>query len=557
MRGGDGADTHAMHLQSAAHRIATLLRKASHLIPCWDNKHGQAHLETLDGRVMLAADVAVTMIDNLPSFVVPGDKLTLSATVSNQGDAVARGSVTVRFLAPSVDAQDPTGVVATVTRNVNLRPGQTMVFTAKWTATGEASADIHDFGASLTAAEAINESQENDISMVEGGFDLKYLFGSYGDRRNVTFVTADADGTIISYSLRGAGYGEFRAAESEGDVAGLDVIGTGGGSQLIISLKGGDRTANLENNINIAGSLRRFDARNVNFTGSIAVAGSVREFTAGNLTDMDMTVFGGGAAMKFNAGAVTNLRLESATPLASLDVTSWEWITDDTRQDLAENELSTLVAPWIGKLTTRGEFSAVTSLSGAGAPGLTLNTAKIGGVFSGQMAVVGNIGTFGAASMNQGLLVCAGVIARANITLAVDASIWATSLLRLDVGTITSMDVGAGVTFDATSLGGLADGNAQLLGWGSGNLGSISVRGSVGTARFVAGVDPVNGTFLDEDDVNAGLGTIGKIDIKGTATDVLFAGTTFIATAKIGGSSVQTALDDRFIWLEADGSASV
>jgi len=508
------------------------------------------HLEPLDGRTMLAADLAVTMVDNVPSFVVPGDKLTFAATVSNQGDAAAKGRVTVRFLAPSLNSEDPTGVVATVTRNINLRPGQTTVLTAKWTATGNASAGVHDYGVTLEAADAINEFTENDSSIIEGGFDLKYLFGSYGNRRNVTFVTSDSDGTTISYSIKGAGYGEFRPAEALDEVAGLDLIGTGTRDQFVIALKGGDRVANLDNAINIAGSLRKFDAKGVNFSGRITAGGTIGDFHAGNLTDLDFEILGAGGAMKFKAGAVANLRLTSATPIASLDVTSWQWLADETRPDLRENELSTLTAPWISKLTTRGKFSAITSLSGAGATGTTLGQAKISGVFSGQMAVAGNIGSFAATVMDQGLLLCSGTIAAANIALAIDGSIWCNSLLKFEAGTIQMLDVAAGVTFDASSLEGLADGNTQLLNWNGGNIGSVTVKGNVSTARFAAGIDPVNGALLDEDDVNAGLGTIGKIDLKGAAVDVLFAASNFLPKAKIAGATVLTAADERFVWLE-------
>jgi uncharacterized repeat protein (TIGR01451 family) len=510
----------------------------------------QGTCERLDNRAMLAADLAVSITENLPQFVVPGDRLTFTATVSNQGDAPARGPVTVRFLAPSIDAEDPIGVVASVTRNISLRPGQTTVLTARWTANANASPGQHNFGALLEADPSINESTENDSSISEGGFDLKYLFGSYGDRRNVTLTMSDDDGSQIVYSLRGGGYGEFRPAETDDEIAGLDIIGTGSADQFSIAVKGGDRIANLSNNINITGSLRKFDAKAVNFTGSIIAGGSITDFVARDLTDLDFTLAGVGAPMKFKAGTVTNLRLESSTPIAQLDVTSWSWLTAEEGDDRAENELSTLTAPWVGRITTRGEFSAITSLSGEGAPGLTLNQARIGGAFSGQMAVVGNTGTFQASSMDQGLLVTSGSIATVNVTSAINGSVWANSIVKLDLGTVTSFDAGVGAMFTSTALPGLADGNAQLIAWGGGTIGSINVKGNITTARFAAGVNPVNGTFLDEDDITSATGVIGRIDIRGTPGDVLFAATTLPATARLGALNIRTTEDDRFLLLD-------
>ena len=157
------------------------------------------HFEPLDSRQLLAADLAVTMVDNVPSFIVPGDKLTLAATISNVGDTAASGPVTVRFLAPTNNADDPIGVVATVTKKINLKPGATAVITAKIVMNDQPSPGVYDYGAMIEAAGALNASADNDESMVEGGFDLKLIFGNYADRRGVVMTTTDEDGTIVTY----------------------------------------------------------------------------------------------------------------------------------------------------------------------------------------------------------------------------------------------------------------------------------------------------------------------------------------------------------------------
>jgi len=510
----------------------------------------QQHCESLDARVMLAADIAIAMVDNVPSFVVPGDKLTLAATVSNQGDEVAKGPVTVRFLAPVNNAEDPVDVVATVTKNINLRPGQTTVIKVKIVVGDDPAPGVYNYGATVSASESINESTENDESIIVNGFDLKLIFGTYGDRRNVVLTTMDADGTTATFALKGAGYGEFDPAINEDDRAGLGIIGSDIKTNFAITTRGGDKQINLDNDINIAGSLKQFDARGVNFTGSMAVGGTLGSFTANDMTDMSMLVAGNGAGMKFKAASITNLALESATPITQIDFTTWQWLSNPDNPDESETDTSKLTAPWIGRLTTKGEFSAITSLTGLGASKTTLSQARIGGIFSGQMSIHGNVGSLTATTMDQGMLVASGTVNSVNVTNAVNATFWVRNLVKLDVGTAGIIEVGAGAMFDATGLEALSEGNASVITWGSGSIGAINAKGSIEFGRFAAGVDPVNTTFLDDDDRNAGNGLISKIDIKGQADDVLFAASGFPSTVKIGGQKIVTSVDDRFFTLD-------
>jgi hypothetical protein len=83
-----------------------------------------------------------------------------------------------------------------------------------------------------------------------------------------------------------------------------------------------------------------------------------------------------------------------------------------------------------------------------------------------------------------------------------------------------------------------------------GAIGSIAVRGSLGCGRFACGVDPGDGSVLNADDAIAGRGAIGKIEIRGTADDLIIAATTLPPSARIGGVIVRTELDTRFMWLD-------
>ncbi len=502
-------------------------------------------LEALDPRAMLAANLGIEMATTLPPIVVPGDKVVLAATVTNRGDAPMSGPVTVRFLAP--DASGAPTQVAVITKSVSLTPGKSVVLSTRWTVNDAAPPGAHDLTARLDAS-PFTGSAADDTATRAGGLSLRYLFGTFGARRNIVLSTTDDDGTVVTFALKGAGYGEFRPAEFQDQRAGLDLIGTDGSTQLTITAKGGDNVATLENTINVAGSLRRLDAKSVNFTGSLAVGGTLGEFVARDLDDLDMTIAGTGAPMRFTARDASNVRLSTATPVAQLDVARWQWLVASA--DPSPAATSSISAPWIGRLTVKSDFSAITSISGAGAPAQSLASARIGGIFGGQLAVVGNIGSFAAGTIDSGMLIGSGTVASFAANNATMASVWARSIVKLDLGAADRIDVAAGCTFDATSLPALAAGNGGVISWGAGSIGAIGVRGSLGCGRFACGVDPVDGSVLNADDTIAGRGTIGKIEIRGSANDLIIAATGLPATARIGGAMIRTSLDTRFMWLD-------
>ncbi|MFZ4431505.1 MAG: hypothetical protein ACOYPS_14275 [Phycisphaerales bacterium] len=502
-------------------------------------------LEPLDPRTLLAADLGIELATSLPSFVVPGDKLALAARVTNRGDAAMSGPVTVRFLAP--DASGEPSQVATITRSLSLAPGKSTVLSTRWTVTDAAPPGEHDFAAMLEPS-AFTGSATDDVATRDGGFTLRYLFGTFGNRRNILLSTTDEDGTVVTFGLRGAGYGEFRPAEFEGERAGLDLVGTDGSTQFTIVAKGGDAAATLENTINVAGSLRRIDAKAIDFTGSLAIGGTLGEFAARDLDELDMTIAGAGAPMRFLARDVSNLRLTTATPVAQMDVASWQWLV--ASGDDSPDATSTITAPWIGRLNVKRDFSALTSLTGVGAPANSLGAARIGGTFGGQFAIVGNVGSFTAATVDSGMLISSGTVGSFAAATTTMGSVWARSLLKLDLGTADRIDVATGCTFDATALPALTQGNGAVITWGQGAIGSIAVRGSLGCGRFACGVDPGDGSVLNADDAIAGRGAIGKIEIRGTADDLIIAATTLPPSARIGGVIVRTELDTRFMWLD-------
>lgn len=504
--------------------------------------------ECLEQRRLLAADLSISMVDNLPEFVVPGDKLTFQAVVQNTGDEAFKGLVSVQFLAPSLDADDPMAVVATVQTKMSLKAGASKVVKAKWVANDLPALGRFDVSAVMTLPDGGDANPENDASTLEGAYDLRLVFGTLGSRKNVTLSTVDEDGTLVKFSMRGGGYGEFLPGEVEGEAV-LRLSETNGASKFAISTKGGDKMTYVNLDIQVDGSLKSIDAKTTNFTGSLSVLGSLDALNALDVTDFDMGVGSFGRAMTFKARDVTNLRMTTVAPIGAMTVASWSWV-EDLESDLPPEELSRVTAPSLAKLTSKNDFSAIVVLTGEGAPRATLGTAKIGGGFSGEMIVNGNVSTFTTGLMGSGLLLASGTIARFSCGWAEEATVWASTIAKVEVGTVINLEVGAGATFSAGQIEALSGGDSSGVSWGAGVIGDIRVRGDAVRARFAAGVNPVNGVLLDVDDLAAGNGTIGRISVGGAADDVAFAAVNMPETVKFGRTAIFTPEDDRFLFLE-------
>jgi hypothetical protein len=321
-------------------------------------------------------------------------------------------------------------------------------------------------------------------------------------------------------------------------------------SQFAIAVKGGDRLTDFGADIEVDGSLKAINAKAVNFTGGLNILGTVRSMTARDMTDVDFGVGSSGPAMTLKLGHVANMRLTTATPIASLSVVSWGWLEDTQNPGIPFDQLSRISAPWMLKGASKGDFSAIVTLNGEGAPRTTLGSFKVGGMFAGEVIVLGHVGSFSAASIDGGLLLASGLVGSFTIGTAAEATLWAGSVGKVTVGSILNLEVGAGASFTAGQFGAISDGDGSAVAWSAGSIADIKVKGQTVRARFAAGVNPVNGTLLDDDDLAAGNGAIGRITLAGPASDVLFAAVTLPGQVRIGAERVFTLEDDRFLVLE-------
>ena len=221
---------------------------------------------------------------------------------------------------------------------------------------------------------------------------------SFDARNKAQFV--DADGQLVTVSLRGPGYGELYFPDgNQHDVSTIVLTDTTDSTTLTITT-GPRGSATAVGDIIINGSLRKLTARTTDLIGSITVSGTLGNLWMRNLRDASIDVNTGGGSV--NPRGRLSIRLNqvidsdirtNGVPISSLRVS--EWLDTDEQADL-------ISAPWIGalmvvgsrRLDIEGDFEADLCIDGAGAPWATaLSTAWItGDLKNSDWNIVGAIG---------------------------------------------------------------------------------------------------------------------------------------------------------------------
>lgn len=113
--------------------------------------------------------------------------------------------------------------------------------------------------------------------------ELKGSFGVVDGRRGRKFTVVDADGTAVTFSLKGNATG--RVYQS-GDRFNVHIDGASQGTvpySVFIKAKGGDKRFNL-GNVLFGGPLRNFNARGADLSGTLYVPGLAGKLVLGNIT---------------------------------------------------------------------------------------------------------------------------------------------------------------------------------------------------------------------------------------------------------------------------------
>ncbi len=306
-----------------------------------------------------------------------------------------------------------------------------------------------------------------------------------------TATVTDADGTVITASINGAGVLELIA---QGAGYALNVSGTDRASVLTLTAQGGDGKAVLSA-IDVDTPLGQADLAAADLRGNASFAavgslslGDIRNASIGNDIVGDSTLM---------AGAVTDLRLTAAQAKLAITVASWASSMSGVAPGASFLDTAALKSLIVG-----GDFSADVRLTGNGiTSGFVLDRADVGGVLNhGQWFVVGransvqagsiggawrahfsgNLGQLGSRADMSGVVVAGGLQ-----LLSVGGSLrGATLMLGADLGSDAQLG-GSGAAADR---------------FGAGTLARLRVVGDIVDTRVAISLDPVNGVLFDGND---------------------------------------------------------
>jgi len=223
-------------------------------------------------------------------------------------------------------------------------------------------------------------------------------------------VFTDADGTLVTIKvgkadaeLLFAGGGvQFTQTPSGATITGtnvtlqtISITGSTAASTLAITTKGGNNLIDV-GQITATGELKSITGKGVNLTGGINAQGAVASIALASLSNATITL--GAAASTKTAlalslvGGANNSTLTAVTGIKSISAIDW------TRTVGA----SGITAPWLSKLTLKGNLFGNLTLSGVGATKDTLGPVGIlGDLLGGVWRITGNAATLSAANISQ------------------------------------------------------------------------------------------------------------------------------------------------------------
>ena len=415
------------------------------------------------------------------------------------------------------------------------------------------------------------------------------------DSHNAARYT-DADGDIVTVSLRGPGVGQVILPEAGGDALTFQITGSTVDSILKVTANGGLGETSVVD-ILIDGSAKKLDAKVVDLLGDLSVSGSVVKVILGNVDAQHNIMIGAGVekGTKFVLDRVVDASISVNGGISVIKVNDW----DDT-----DATLDTILANWVGKVISKEDFDAGFNLSGAGAIIATLRAVKTVGGLRGTSNISGNVGKITAGTNADIDLTVLGQFKgvktkTGSLTGTLDVT---GDTGKLTVQTDADIDLTVGGEFMGlrTKFGGLSgtlriggvagkiivgtdsDADMNILGLSkgiqtkSGNLAGtltasvfkkITVAGDVGDAILLAGADLGDDVALGgsgDDADRFGPGLFGSINVGDSVTNSFFAagldptsGTTSGPQSEFGSIRIGGSLDASTLFVTAAFGGSV
>ena len=469
--------------------------------------------------VDLVADVINA---DLPNIGVPNDTISFQVPIKNIGNIPANGKIDVDFYLSVDGTVDPgSDVLIKSMSNVSIKLGPDGQRVLSATAKVPASILGGTFFvlADIDTDNAIEELNDSNNSASSDNFmEVVWRFGNLGDRKNVKLVVPDANGNIVTFSMKGEGAGDIMGGSNFTE---LSLVGTNPDTKVFIKTKKGAITQ--LHDIIATNPIEVLKAPKANLQGNVVIPGGFKTMILRDVSDSTMTIGEPhDELMSIRLAHVTDLTLTSGTPIHSLKVLDWR-DTNMTRDFIQ--------APHITSLRSAGDFQADIITTDVSRKGLSLTSMKVKGVANSNVVLAGGVhvinvggwdgGSFAATFADR--FVVRGDMEEAELTLS-----------------------GAGLTSNQKALGTLRVSGAVTDTF-------IDVRKSAGVVRagtwgagstLIVGVDSGgDGTYFDDNEIATG-GTLTAFYSKTYST--LNSGTTFGIVVDVLANVIQLNRNTKF-----------
>ncbi len=378
-----------------------------------------------------------------------------------------------------------------------------------------------------------------------------------GIAKSVTYT--DTDGTTATLSVKSAvGAVTFEGEdltvnEQSGSVvvsgglgaaiADITLDNTGPATSLSAKAKGGDGYI-LVNNININGSAKDIKGKQIDLGGNLSVNGGLTKLEFHDVADQHLINIGqsdsvpGPVSIKLNE--VTNLSIDSDTPIKSLTVV--DWVDDDLTIDMIE-------APWIGKISALQDFAPFINVTDNSVK-YTLGAVKVKHNITGGGWTVNGHGGKIAANAITGIWAASYSGDLAGLATKQDAT------GNLTANTIKSVSVKGNYSIAGITLTQSADPNMIALSKlnVSGTMDGVNIRSQSGlgaisagrilNSKLFAGVDNAVTQLPTAADDFSAAAAIKSVKLKGVAGETIWLQNSNIAAAELGKVTVAFAQTD-------------